>query len=160
MLMTRSQLENHIRICLGGTLAEEIIYQDDISTGATSDLEKANGIARRMVTEFGMSRLGRIFVSDGQASQFLGVSLREGDHAYSEETAREIDMEVRRLIDHATTQVRSLLCERRQALEALARRLVEKEVIEGAELDLLLQSHARENAAVGPAPSGNGEEPH
>src|SRR5262249_12529646 len=88
LVMTRSQLENHIRICLGGTMSEEIIYKD-ISTGATSDLEKANGIARRMVTEFGMSKLGRVFFQDTSATPFLGVAVRDGEHSYSEQTARE-----------------------------------------------------------------------
>src|SRR5215471_15357035 len=93
-LMTRTQLENQIRICLGGTLAEEIIFDNEISTGATSDLEKANHIARRMVTEFGMSRLGRIYFHDSGGPGFLGNGLRDsGD--YSEQTAREIDVEAR-----------------------------------------------------------------
>jgi cell division protease FtsH len=139
-LITRTQLETHIRIALGGTMAEEIIYSD-ISTGATSDLEKANGIARRMVTEFGMSRLGRIFFQDGTPSPFLGGGFRDGDHSYSEQTAREIDIETRRIIDEATEEVRSLLSSRREALEAIARKLVEKEVLEGEELDHLLQSY-------------------
>lgn len=141
-LMTRSQLENHIRICLGGTLAEEIIYEDDISTGATSDLQKANGIARRMVTEFGMSRLGRLYFPEGNGSQFLGGGAIDGDHSFSEETAREIDMESRRIIEIATEEVRSLLQGRRFTLEVIARKLVEKEVIEGHELDVLLHEVA------------------
>jgi cell division protease FtsH len=140
MLMTRSQLENHIRMCLGGTIAEEIVYSD-ISTGATSDLEKANGIARRMVAEFGMSRLGRIFVPEGTQAQFLSGSSRDNGEPCSEETAREIDIEMRRIIDEATEQVRVILRSRRRALEALAKVLVEKEVIEGAELDQLLQTY-------------------
>jgi cell division protease FtsH len=138
-LVTRSQLESHIRVCLGGTMAEEIIYSD-ISTGATSDLHKANGIARRMVTEFGMSRLGRVFFQDGMPNPFLGGG-PDGEHAYSEETAREIDIEVRRIIDEATEEVRSLLHSRQATLEAIAEKLVEKEVIEGAELQELLLEH-------------------
>ncbi|HKB41643.1 MAG TPA: ATP-dependent zinc metalloprotease FtsH, partial [Gemmataceae bacterium] len=82
-LMTRTQLESQIRICLGGTLAEEIIFDNEISTGATSDLEKANHIARRMVTEFGMSRLGRIYFHDGGGPGFLGIGLRDSGE-YSE----------------------------------------------------------------------------
>ena len=71
-LMTRSQLESQIKICLGGTIAEEIIFNNEISTGATSDLQKANNIARRMVTEFGMSRMGRIFFHSDGGPAFLG----------------------------------------------------------------------------------------
>src|SRR5947209_7136897 len=76
-LMTRTQLESQIRMCMGGTLAEEIIYDSEISTGATSDLEKANNISRRMVTEFGMSRLGRIYFHDNGGPGFLGHGLRQ-----------------------------------------------------------------------------------
>ncbi len=152
LLMTRSQLENHIRICLGGTIAEEIVYSD-ISTGATSDLEKANGIARRMVAEFGMSRLGRIFIHEGTTSPFLGVSMRDNESC-SEETAREIDVEIRRIIDEATEQVRHLLRSRRRALEALARVLIDKEVIEGGELDQLLQTYPVLESAGEPLANG------
>jgi cell division protease FtsH len=139
-LMTRTQLESQIRICLGGTLAEEIIYDSEISTGATSDLEKANHIARRMVTEFGMSRLGRIYFHDNGGPGFLGNGLRDtGD--YSEQTAREIDVESRSIIEKATDEVRELLTKRRGALEAVAHRLIEKETMDGAELRDLLLAH-------------------
>src|SRR5262249_37593263 len=130
-LMTRTQLESQIRICLGGTLAEEIIFDNGISTGATSDLEKANHIARRMVTEFGMSRLGRIYFHDGGGPGFLGIGLRDSGE-YSEQTAREIDVEARSIIERATDEVRELLTTRRAALEAVARRLIEKETMDGA----------------------------
>ena len=130
----------------------------DISTGATSDLEKVNGIARRMVTEFGMSRLGRIYIPEAQASQFLGVAMRDGEGSRSEETAREVDIEVRRIVDLATNEVRELLRGRRETLEALAQRLVDKEVIEGVELDQLLADLRHiVGAGRGTLPSGNGE---
>ncbi len=132
-LLTKSQLESQIKICLGGTVAEEIVFQE-ISTGATSDLQKANNIARRMVTEFGMSRLGRIYFSEGASVPFLGASFRDGDREYSERTAREIDIEVRRIIDEALEAVRTLLIAHRTVLEAVAQRLIEKEVMEGTEL--------------------------
>ncbi len=139
-LMTRSQLESQIKICLGGTLAEEIVYSDEISTGATSDLEKANHIARRMVTEFGMSRLGRIYFHDNGGPGFLGNGLRDSGE-YSEQTAREIDVEVRGIIDRSTGEVREMLGTRRGALEAIARRLIEKETMDGIELRELLLAH-------------------
>jgi cell division protease FtsH len=139
-LMTRTQLESQIRICLGGTLAEEIIYDNEISTGATSDLEKANNIARRMVTEFGMSRLGRIYFHEGGGPAFLSNGHRDaGD--YSEQTAREIDEESRSIIGRATDEVRQLLIDRRGALEAIAHRLIEKETMDGLELRDLLVAH-------------------
>ena len=145
-LMTRSQLESQIKICLGGTIAEEIIYDNEISTGATSDLSKANDIARRMVTEFGMSRLGRIFFHHDGGPAFLG-GLRE-ERGFSEETAREIDVESRGIIDGATVEVRDLLLARRSALEAVAHRLIEKETMEGVELRDLLMAHGAPPANV------------
>jgi len=146
-LMTRSQLESQIKICLGGTIAEEIIYNNEISTGATSDLQKANDIARRMVTEFGMSRLGRVFFhQDGGGPNFLG-GFRD-ERGCSEETAREIDVESRGIIDLATADVRDLLSARRSALEAVARRLIEKETMEGVELRDLLMAHGAPPANV------------
>jgi cell division protease FtsH len=132
MLMTRTMLESLIRNMLGGTIAEEIVF-GDISTGATSDLSKANAIARSMVKEYGMSPLGRVYLSDRDGPQFL-PGLVEGARDYSEETAREVDVEVRKIIDTATHDVRELLERRRGALETLAAKLVEVEVIDGEHL--------------------------
>jgi cell division protease FtsH len=139
-LMTRSELESQIKVCLGGTLAEELIFRE-ISTGATSDLEKASQIARRMVKEFGMSRLGRVYFHEGAGGpQFLG-GRGEAEREYSERTAREIDLEVRQIIDDATREVRAILATRQPALEAVARRLIDKEVLDGVELHRLLEEH-------------------
>jgi cell division protease FtsH len=140
-LQTQYELESEIKVCLGGTLAEEIIYKE-ISNGATSDLERASFIARRMVKEFGMSRMGRVFFREQAISPYLpGTNWPESERHFSEQTAREIDLEVRKIIDDATAEVRSILCERRTALEALANLLVEKEVIDGSELRQLLEDH-------------------
>jgi cell division protease FtsH len=140
-LMTQSELENKIKIALGGTIAEELIYRE-ISNGATSDLEHSSRIARSMVKEFGMSKLGRICLGEPSGGAFLnnpfsGSSERE----YSEQTAREIDQEVSRILDEATTEVRAILQTRRAGLEAVAQRLVEKEVIDGSELKQILEQH-------------------
>jgi cell division protease FtsH len=142
-LLTRSELESHIKVALAGTLAEELIYRE-ISNGATNDLEQANSIARRMVKEFGMSRLGRVSFPEQTGAGFLpGAPGLVGEPNYSEETAREIDLEVRRILEEAIAQVRAILEARRAALEALAQRLVEKEVIDAAELRGLLEQHYR-----------------
>jgi cell division protease FtsH len=139
-MQTKSELESQIKVSLGGTLAEEIIY-GEIANGATSDLEKANRIARFMVKAFGMSRLGRIYYREQQENPFLaGSGMFEGDH-YSEQTAREIDLEVKRIIDEGVGEVREILSNRRAALDALAKRLVEKEVIDGADVRALIESH-------------------
>ena len=139
-LQTQSELESQIKVCMGGTIAEEIIYRE-ISNGASSDLEHASRIARKMVKEFGMSRLGRVFFRDSERSAFLpGMSLGS-DREYSEQTSREIDMEVRKILDDSTQEVRTILQARRVALEAVAQRLVEKEVMDGSELRQLLEIH-------------------
>src|SRR5262249_19630934 len=137
-LLTRTALENKIKVGLGGTLAEELIY-GEISNGATSDLNQVSAIARSMVKEFGMSKLGRIYFREGDGPKFLGGLFTDsGGREYSEETAREIDLEIRQIIDAATDQVRELLRHRRPTLEVLAQRLFEKEIIEGDELHHIL----------------------
>jgi cell division protease FtsH len=136
---TRGELESDIKVALGGTIAEEIIY-GEIANGATSDLQHCNGVARRMVTSFGMSRLGRVFYPDGEGSTFLpGVNF--GTREYSEETAREIDLEVRKIIELAIEEVRTVLHGRRTALDALAKLLLDKETVEGNELRQLLEDY-------------------
>jgi cell division protease FtsH len=139
-LMTRSELESQIKVALGGTLAEELVFRE-VSNGATSDLQEASRIARSMVKEFGMSRLGRIHFREQTAPVFLPGSPWEGDEerGYSEQTAREIDVEVSKIIADATEEVRAILRARQTALEAVALRLIEKEVIEGAELRQILE---------------------
>jgi cell division protease FtsH len=139
-LHTQSELESVIKVCLGGTIAEELVYRE-ISNGATSDLDRASRIARRMVKEFGMSRLGRVFFREQSDSAFLAGVSGPAEREYSEQTAREIDLEVRKILEDATEEVRTILLSRRPALEAVAQRLVEREVIEGTELRQLLEKH-------------------
>jgi cell division protease FtsH len=139
-LVTQSELESRIKVALGGTLAEELIYHE-ISNGATSDLEEVSRIARSMVKEFGMSRLGRVNFHERGGPGFLAGSTYETERNYSERTAREIDVEVRKIIEDSTREVREVLLTRRGALEAIAQRLIEKEVIDGSELRQLLEQH-------------------
>jgi len=138
MLHTQSELVSRIKVALGGTLAEELIYRE-VSNGATSDLETCTRMARRMVKQFGMSRLGRISYQEQEGPGYLGVYGEGEARSYSEETAREIDLEVKKILDDATEEVRGILAARRATLEALAARLVEKEVIDGSELRELLE---------------------
>src|SRR5207247_7240580 len=107
-LMTQSELESHIKVSLGGTLAEELVFRE-ISNGATSDLQEASRIARSMVTEFGMSRLGRIHYRGSRRSPFLSGAESGDEFGYSENTAREIDTEVRKIIEDPTEEVRDVL---------------------------------------------------
>jgi cell division protease FtsH len=137
---TKSELESRIKVSLGGTLAEELVYHD-IGSGATNDLENANGIARNMVTRFGMSRLGRVSYPEQRTSAFLPGSA-DGESQHSEETAREIDLEVRKIVADATDEVRGILVDRRATLEAVARTLMEREVIDGSELKELIDANS------------------
>ncbi len=134
-LLTQSELESRIQVLLAGTIAEEMVYAD-VSTGAQNDLERASEIARAMVMDYGMSRLGRVTYRESPRSPFLagaGADLPAA-RGHSEQTAREIDEEVRRIVDAAIARVRRILESRRSALEAVTRRLIESEVIDGEEL--------------------------
>ena len=139
-LMTQSELDAQMQVLLAGTLAEEIVFKD-ISTGAQNDLERASAIARSMVREFGMSQLGRVNYRESGRSPFLGGGTAEGfgrDH--SEQTAREIDEEVRRIVDDMTSRARQILMERRPALEAVTKKLLEIEVMDSAELSRIIDA--------------------
>jgi cell division protease FtsH len=139
-LVTQTELESQIKVALGGTVAEELVFRE-ISNGATSDLQQASRIARSMVTEFGMSRLGRVNLQERSGGVFLNGAPAEGPRSHSERTAREIDLEVRSILHEATAAVREVLLVRRAALEAIAQRLMEKEVMDRAELVQLLEQH-------------------
>jgi len=140
-LMTQSELGARIQVLLAGTVAEEMVF-DDVSTGAQNDLERASEIARSMVMEFGMSRLGRVNYREGTRSAFLaGTADVPHDRMHSEQTAREIDEEIRHIIDEGIAKVRDILRTRRRALDALAERLLEKEVIDTDELKEVIEAH-------------------
>jgi len=140
-LMTKSELESRIQVLLAGTIAEEMVYSD-VSTGAQNDLERASEIARAMVMDYGMSRLGRVAYRESPRSPFLATAGAEVGPArsHSEETAREIDEEVRRIIDSAIVEVRRILETRRAALDSVSRRLLECEVIDGLELQEIVEA--------------------
>jgi cell division protease FtsH len=140
-LLTQSELESRIEVLLAGTIAEEMVYAD-ISTGAQNDLERASAIARSMVMDYGMSRLGRVAYRESGRSPFLAGSGGDLSQArsHSEQTAREIDEEVRRIIDTAMERVRRIMESRRGALEAITKRLIECEVIDGEELRTIIEA--------------------
>jgi len=140
-LLTQSELESRIQVLLAGTIAEEMVYAD-VSTGAQNDLERTSEIARAMVMDYGMSRLGRVTYRESPRSPFLaggGADLPTA-RTHSEQTAREIDEEVRRIVDAAMERVRRILETRRAALEAITQRLIECEVIDGEELRKLVEA--------------------
>ncbi|MBY0586672.1 ATP-dependent zinc metalloprotease FtsH [bacterium] len=138
-LATQSELESRICTLLGGITAEEIVFSET-STGAQNDLQRVASIARSMVKDFGMSpELGRLQYRDSQDSAFLGTSLG-ATREYSETTAREIDMEVRRIVDQAQVLVRNILNQHRPSLEKLAERLLEKEVLDATEFKEVMEA--------------------
>jgi len=138
-LMTQSELESRIQVLLGGTVAEELVFSD-ISSGAQNDLERATEIARSMVMDFGMSKLGRINYRDSNRNPFLvsALDMPRSQH-HSEQTAREIDQEVKRILDEGLNRTRHILESRRAALEAVSQELIKQEVIDSAELKRLIE---------------------
>jgi cell division protease FtsH len=138
-LMTRGELESRIQVLFGGTVAEEMIFED-ISSGAQNDLERATEIARSMVMDFGMSHLGRVNFRESNRSPFLysGGEFGHMQH-HSEATAREIDQEVKRILDENLERVRAILAERRPALEAVTAELMKHETIDSDQLKRIME---------------------
>jgi len=137
-LMTRTELLARIYVLLGGRVAEEMVF-GDVSTGAQNDLQKATEIARTMVTQFGMSeRLGLVALEGPRTPMFLPVPT-QAPREYSEETARIVDEEIKKLLVECHNKVRDALMSQRQALEELAKLLLTKEVVERPELLAILK---------------------
>ena len=134
---TKKHFLAEIRVCCGGRLAEEI-FTGDISTGAAQDISQATAIAREMICRYGMSETFG-FQAFQESSQFTGESLPP---AFSEETSRAIDAEVKKLIDDAYADARRLIAENRDKLEALAKRLIEKETMDGREVEEILKGES------------------
>jgi cell division protease FtsH len=135
-LMTREELENKMAVLLGGRAAEEIIFKH-LSTGAANDLAKVTEIARSMVMRYGMVKsLGHVAYEEERAP-FLAGPLPTGHREYSEETAREIDIAVRQIVEAAYAKTLSILNRERKLLEIWAQRLLEKETLVESELEEL-----------------------
>jgi cell division protease FtsH len=136
--VTRSHIIDQIGVCLGGRVAEEVIY-GEITTGAQNDLEKATSLARRMVTEFGMSdRLGPLTFGKRNEHVFLGRDFGH-ERDYSEEVATAIDGELRRIITEQYSRVKDLIENHRDHMKALVDVLLEKETLDAAEFDAILK---------------------
>ena len=137
--MSKSEMEENIVSLLGGRVAESLVL-DDISTGASNDIERATKIARDMVTKYGMSeKVGTITFGSNQDEVFLGRDLAHAKD-YSEETAAMIDEEVKRIIDTAYNKAKQILTSNMDKLTAVAERLLEKEKIDGEEFDAIFNS--------------------
>ena len=134
--MSKGEMEDRMVILLGGRVAEQISL-DDISTGASNDLERATNIARQMVTKYGMSdRLGPVVFGSGQDEVFLGRDFAVSRN-YSEKIAAAIDEEIRNFIDKAAARAKEILERRRAVLDKVAQALLEKEKISGEEFEAL-----------------------
>ncbi|PIP19817.1 MAG: cell division protein FtsH [Candidatus Omnitrophica bacterium CG08_land_8_20_14_0_20_41_16] len=134
---TKKELSAEISMMLGGRASEEINLKE-VTTGAQNDLELATGMARRMVTQFGMSeRLGNITLGRREGLVFLGRDIME-ERNYSDETARLIDEEVKKIVDDAYLKAKSLLEEHLDKLKILFSALLEKEVLDGEEVKAML----------------------
>ncbi|HEX7239330.1 MAG TPA: ATP-dependent zinc metalloprotease FtsH [Longimicrobiaceae bacterium] len=134
-LLTKQELMDRVAVLLGGRVAEEIVF-NEISTGAGNDLERVTDLARRMVTEYGMSReLGPINYAGPRRAQFLQGAEGDGHGGnYSEDTARVIDREIYGIVEGTYERVRGILTADRAVLEVLAQRLLVKEVVDEGEL--------------------------
>ncbi|MBI2351305.1 MAG: ATP-dependent zinc metalloprotease FtsH [Deltaproteobacteria bacterium] len=144
-LMTRSELLGRVSVLLGGRVAEEMVF-GDVSSGAQNDLQRATEIARTMVTQFGMSeKLGLVSLEGPRTPLFLPIPTY-APKEYSEETARLIDEEVKKIITQAHARVREILGSHRSALEELAKLLLEKEVVERPELQAILKVRSIDSA--------------
>ena len=131
--VTRNELLDQMAYAMGGRVAEEIVFHDP-STGASNDIEKATGTARKMVTEYGMSeRVGAVRLGQGGGEPFLG---RDAGHErnYSDQIAYVVDEEVRRLIEQAHDEAYAILTENRDILDILALELLERETLNQAEI--------------------------
>jgi len=134
---TKRELMAEITLMLGGRASEEISL-NEVTTGAQNDLEMATHMARRMVTQFGMSdRLGHVTLGRREGLVFLGRDIME-EKNYSEETARLIDEEVKKIVDDSYVRAKSILGENSEKLKALSNLLLEKEVLDGEEVKRLL----------------------
>jgi cell division protease FtsH len=143
----RSDLLNTICILLGGTTAEKISF-DDITTGAANDLKKATEIARRMVSQFGMSdKIGPAVFPQGEIHPFLGREIAQ-DRKYSEHTARLIDDEVIAIINGMRDKVEKILTENRDNLAKIAEELLKKETLDNADIDAILGTGKEEKKQV------------
>ena len=136
---TKEQFEAQIQSALGGRIAEEIVF-GKLTTGASNDIRQLTQIARAMVCEYGMSeKLGPLAYGGEESSIFLGRDYNQRSQDYSEQTAREIDQEVRSLIQVQYDKVRTLLTEKKERIEAIAKALLERETLDSEELKALYE---------------------
>ncbi|MEH2401695.1 MAG: ATP-dependent zinc metalloprotease FtsH3 [Nostoc sp.] len=147
-LYSRAYLENQMAVALGGRIAEELIFgEEEVTTGASNDLQQVARVARQMITRFGMSdRLGPVALGRQQGNMFLGRDIMS-ERDFSEETAAAIDEEVRKLVDVAYTRAKEVLVRNRHILDQIAQMLVDKETVDAEELQEILSNNDVTTAA-------------
>ncbi|AUB37778.1 ftsH, cell division protease FtsH [Nostoc flagelliforme CCNUN1] len=147
-LYSRAYLENQMAVALGGRIAEELIFgEEEVTTGASNDLQQVARVARQMITRFGMSdRLGPVALGRQQGNMFLGRDIMS-ERDFSEETAAAIDEEVRKLVDVAYIRAKEVLVGNRHILDQIAQMLVDKETVDAEELQEILSNNDVTTAA-------------
>lgn len=148
-LYSRSYLQNQMAVALGGRVAEEIIFgEEEVTTGASNDLQQVARVARQMITRFGMSdRLGPVALGRQGGGVFMGRDIAS-DRDFSDETAAAIDEEVRELVDQAYERAKDVLVGNRVILDKVAAMLTEKETVDAEELQEILSANDVKMAAL------------
>jgi len=148
-LYSRSYLQNQMAVALGGRIAEEIIFgEEEVTTGASNDLQQVARVARQMITRFGMSdRLGPVALGRQSGNMFLGRDIAS-DRDFSDATAATIDDEVRALVDEAYLRAKDVLVSNRIILDKIASMLVEKETVDAEELQEILATNDVKMASI------------
>ena len=144
-LYSRSYLQNQMAVALGGRVAEEIVYgEEEVTTGASNDLQQVANVARQMITKFGMSdKIGPVALGQSQGGMFLGRDM-SATRDFSEDTAATIDVEVSELVDIAYKRATKVLIDNRGVLDEMASMLIEKETIDTEDIqDLLNRSEVK-----------------
>jgi len=138
-LTSRTEILNRVCVLLGGRAAEEIAI-GEITTGAHDDLNKVTSFVQKMVMEFGMSeKIGLQSLKKDESEVFLGRDIMR-QAGYSNETARIVDEEIKRIISDSYMKAKAALTGNRKALDAIANRLIENEVVDAAEIDSLMEA--------------------
>ena len=157
-LETKGELLDEICGLLGGRISEEVFF-DDITTGAHNDIEKATRIARLMVTEFGMSNLGPIQYEKNSGSVFLGRDYTNSQRSFSSEVGKEIDREVRRIIDECYAKAKAIIVENRETVQLIAQTLLIHETLTNEQIvHLVDKGYLPGEEPINPYIEGNNEE--
>ncbi len=147
-LMSRAEIEDQIKVLMGGRIAEDLKFQM-ITSGASNDIERATELARGYICNYGMSeRLGARKYGKSQGYVFMAKDYSDHSKDYSEGTAREIDEEIRRLIDVCYAEAKQILIDNFDKLEEISKEILEKEVLDGKDFEALLSGVSSESESV------------